>query len=554
MEFDEDDESGLGFAKPSKNEQIYGIFNPFDDSDPSPPSPSSIFKPTSFHPAEPDSPKTLPKYFNFKKSDHILYEPSKTIQVKYANKNTIINGPDIDKNTIINDKTPTINNESKALIKSKRIFDFKNKRTSNIDSFDFPKALGQVHKKVKTEIMTPQTTQEAQKLKEQYGKGYLMARNLGFEVGKGLGKEKQGILKPLEAVQKTSYNSNFENRLDQGVPKNRKHDIIDDKPEENEEKGDETEKVVKRWKKNNNRLKRRLPVKELDTEKVFIGEKTMKIIDMRGPETRFLGSMTIPKDINNATTSNKAKNKGLSEFLLVLKSEYEGFKHNLHDFMRKTRFEEDKKITSTYEIGLLENKTKVLTEEKAFLLKALSILKTLEQLDLIEIIKAFDEIIALSSRFTLEFELYLYFLKAFTHKARINPQRISFRPEMKVFLGLFLRIKGNLTVLFPEQRVIDPFDPRKEELMSKRPKKLIEQVFKESIWPGIRGFLTNEFKPIEDSEEIIKFLEDWKGVLPIEVLEEVFESSIRVKLEGEIKVKTFKISLVIIYLLGIRTF
>ena len=526
FDIDDDDIPAFKPKKLTKNDRIYGIFNNESPSD------------------EEKEPKAsfglLPNYTNFKKSDHVLYESSKKIQVKLADKKP--NEKPAETSELLQDLKEEFSEKpvKKSEIRAKRVFNFKRKAPLGPEAFDMPEALGARKKpKLESEEIPKksafQGSKEAQKLKEQYGKGFLMIKNLGFELGKGLGKEKQGILKPVEAVQKTAYNSNFENRSFSKKDENYEEDLEkEEKLEKNEENReeknrDDTEKIVRRWKKSSQKTKKTLKIEDLQGEKLILQEKTpLKIIDMRGPSAVFL------EDFSRISHEKTANITSLSELRLSLKSEYEGNKHKLHDFLRKMRFEEDNLVANRYEIGLLEQDSKEFLEKKEFFEEILRKILEFDKLNFEEFLQIFEDLSRKHRKKLLEYEIYVYFVKEFSHKASLSISSQSLHSDLQRIFNFFQRIFAILCEIFPKNLIYDPLNPSKEDFLCKTPKKLMKMAFEASIFPIIRSYITNEFSLVKNSEEILEFLHDFQKVLPEEILQEFFDIFIYPKIEEEI--------------------
>jgi len=311
--FMEDSDYPLPSSKKlSKNSQIYGVFNEESDPSDSEAPHFHLSKPQSFTPETTTIKPSI--YPNFKKSEQLLYEPTKKIQVKYAEK---AEPPRDDLSDLKEKEQEQIDEKPiKSEIRAKRVFDFKKRKTiaADLSSHDLPEQLGGgqfKRKKVKIEETGRVLNNEAAKLRANYGKGYLMARHLGFELGKGLGKDKQGMINPVEAVRKTAYNTNFENKI---LEKTENVEMNEEVIEEKSHKiRDETEKVSKRWKVGRrNKTKKKIDVKDLENEWYNVDKKEdiqQKIIDMRGPETVYIENMA----------RGEKKTGVLAEFLLILK-------------------------------------------------------------------------------------------------------------------------------------------------------------------------------------------------------------------------------------------
>lgn len=530
--------------KPSKNDMIYGIFNNEESSEEDTPfkSMSKFLKPKEFEPSEESitNKNLVNRYPNFKKSNQMLYEPTKTIQVKYAGQKKEEENKSNDLLKDLEDLDDTSSNikdeeesKKKTQLRAKRIFDFKKKKTSHqrdLADYELPEALGSVKKKLKIEKIEKsslKTSQEARELKDQYGKGFLMIKNLGFEIGKGLGKEKQGILKPLEAVQKTSYNTNFENKLEEKYEAQEKKGVKNEKEMKLQRSNDETEKIVKRWSKSRkNSKKNYLLPQELIQDKVFLNNVPQKIVDMRGPNPVFLEQVA----------GDAQEKKGvLGEYLLLLKTEYETNKHKLHDTLRKIRTDEDQIMANCYEIKVLEGRANELSNEKTFLSQAQITIKCLQSLSVEEVLSEFSTFCKKNRKKVLEFELYLYFLKELTRKIKAKVSLSTLRADLEIIYPFFSEVSQILNDLFPSNVKIDPLEPMKQGFLTKTPRKLIKAVFESSLLPILRTYITNEFSLVHDSEEMLAFLNKWKHVLNDQFIQNLFDSLIQPKIELEIK-------------------
>ena len=71
-----------------------------------------------------------------------------------------------------------------------------------------------------------------------------MLQNLGYKVGQGLGRENQGILNPIEAVNKNAYSTNYELTMNK---KKKKVKGVSKKPVETSEQGAMGLPIVKKW-------------------------------------------------------------------------------------------------------------------------------------------------------------------------------------------------------------------------------------------------------------------------------------------------------------------
>ena len=549
--FMEDTDYPLPSSKrPSKNSQIYGVF--YEESDPSDSETPHfhLTKPQAFTPAETDPmpTKLISNYPNFKKSNELLYEPTKKIQVKFLNKEK-----DLDK---INEETNELNENGEFLqtdnsdskdgqnmrqnlviksqkqeLRAKRVFDFKKRKplAADLSAYDLPEQLGSsqtTRKKVKLEESGSVQNQEAAKLKASYGKGFLMIRNLGFELGKGLGKDKQGIINPVEAVRKTAYNSNFENKMSEKLDKNEKTE--DFQPEKSHKIVDETEKVEKRWKIGRKKAsnKRKVDVKDLQNEWYDVGKKPVlneKIIDMRGVETVYIEDLA----------QNQRKTGVLGEFLLILKSDYEGKKHKLHELIRKQRFGGDQLVNSKFEAEDLRETMKGLEEKKAFFGEMRGVMAKKET-RIEEVIGVFLE---MSNRFRekiIEYELYVYFLKVICEKAKLYCT-MPFEDFGMAFLEFFEEIYRILEGLLGNK------NEKKQDFFERTPEKseIIEKcmvlTFENSMYPRIRSFLASNFDFFRNSDHFTEFLRQWKRFLPLNYMKKLFSQLIFPKMELEIR-------------------
>ena len=358
-----------------------------------------------------------------------------------------------------------------------------------------------------------------------------MIRNLGFELGKGLGKEKQGIIKPLEAVQKKAYNSNFENLQEERFQKQKTfnkepNDVKKEGSDEEQRRSDdETEKIVKRWKKNPKKIKKKVKqLDELQAEKTILQDLPMKIIDMRGPTP-----------ILSEGFSSKNEKKGvLAELLMVLKSDYEGNKHKYHDYSRKIRFAEDSIVNNRYEIGLYEGKIGDLEKKKMFFNEILTFFKKNAEID--ETIDFLDSLVKRYKKMVMEYEIYLYFLKIFSEKAKISIKLMSLHGDLKAIKPYFNQLYEIFTEIFPKNRRVDPLDFEKsEDSYNKNPVKLIKMAFEIAVLPMIRTYITNEIDITRDSDEMLDFFNDWKLILGQNTTLQVFSQLIEPKLLIELK-------------------
>lgn len=83
-----------------------------------------------------------------------------------------------------------------------------------------------------------------QELENVYDKGFEMIKKLGFKVGDGLGKDKQGILNPIQHEKKTEFKGGSDPLADLGIYAEYSDEMITDLIESKYEKTGEVDKKL----------------------------------------------------------------------------------------------------------------------------------------------------------------------------------------------------------------------------------------------------------------------------------------------------------------------
>lgn len=475
--------------------------------------------------------------------------------------------------------------------RKERLFNFK--RKNNLETYDLPTKLGAPQKKVKfseevegnkekekgTVLKNSQQKEEAQKLYSQYGKGFTMLAHLGFEIGKGLGKEKQGRINPLEAVKKTSYNSSFENRLESKLKKNRKEEEDEEQDEKGwgnerkagKEKDDDDQKErqrqishIKNWKKQwgkkekvsrenegeeeggseeeedeENEEGRGRKMEEGNIKKEEGGIKReegggMKIIDMRGSAPSYLKDFSSVKPLSQVMKEEEGREERnyLSEFLFDLRRNYDFQKNELHGLERKKQYENDKLIMVQFEF---EEVQKSSSSNNSLLLefKQISsiIQKMTQEQDIQTLMQDFEHLIEINKDKVFEFSLHLIFIKTLIQKLTLQKdiELANLLTNLDSLFPLLKQASELLIFLFQPQFTKETYptsDDLKEQILQKNLDISLKMLFEAVFIRPLRTYIVNRLGPEHNCDAFIDLMDKFRSIMPKKVFKTVVKNHV----------------------------
>ena len=471
--------------------------------------------------------------------------------------------------------------------KRKKNFDFKrkalNRKEEQVTDYDLPMNFSRIARKDpaapdadKSEKPTRESQHKQAQAEEIYGKGYKILESLGHKIGKGLGKESQGILKPLEAVRRTmiggdeapegkfkprkAKKSKIETLLDEvKVSLTSEEEDAGDDGEDDEQKPKGTKQVSRpepRWRRSKAKFLRKTH------EKLKAAEETIdamagrpitqqKIIDLRGPEAVSYENYTAFSDIGRPSAPAKnltqavLKPSYMGELQIVLRSALDKARFSLQNAERKISSHKDSIIAFKHEKQEKEEETaKVQAETEAMRKFATSITdleekfkdKTSE-----EILNLFEDLLIASPKLFSIYSMEKAFVARIAGKMKDEYIRLDFQhdEEMKDLVELLKEIRQFLLEVLTNQAEVKYADFFEDKAMFKSSKlnlydeeqldELFGEIIENALFPTIRSYVVNVWKP-ETDDALVDFFDKNKELIPTKVRTLLFDTCLLPKL------------------------
>ena len=469
-------------------------------------------------------------------------------------------GEDDDGEAIIQNK-----DIDKEILRRMKLFDFKKGSKEKIKSYDLPTSFS--NRPRKTEIISkepePVSIHESREMEDKYGKGFKMMQKIGFELGKGLGRHKQGIIKPLQAVKMTMLTG--EGRVNKEVQelygKNKKSHV--EITEENDMKG---KKLVserretrddKFWKKTKIHMRETSRRKHVtagdlkleDTELVKpIVEQ--RVIDMRGPSIVYYDDYSSMKEnkmkksdiasnlfANVATTSTSY----MGDMVLTLTSELDKTRYNIQLNERKMKIENDKMVNYNYEKETYQNDENRLTQEldnmnnmKEHLTNINNNLDNMSTLEVIQISKIL--FLTMPTEY-VDYQLEKYMMSYIIKKLQKDYQtwdidtttmnlNYDIFEEIKEQVIEVLKVKENMKY----QSYMDQDDSQTTTYDKVELDEIMSQLINDTWAIPVRSYILNQWEPKEPFL-LIDMLEMWRSLIPKSIMESFYDKIIFPKLQ-----------------------
>eukprot|EP00826_Nyctotherus_ovalis_P009650 TRINITY_DN1254_c0_g1_i9.p1 TRINITY_DN1254_c0_g1~~TRINITY_DN1254_c0_g1_i9.p1 ORF type:complete len:639 (-),score=159.69 TRINITY_DN1254_c0_g1_i9:117-2033(-) len=373
--------------------------------------------------------------------------------------------------------------------------------------------------------------------KESYGIGFKLLKLAGFKAGDRIGKEGTGILEPIIPHKRPD-------RLGLGVIK--EHSVREKEKKSERAVTVNEEKPVKRWKiGSEEKVKRKVKWEEkqklkndfADYKKEFSAmhasrakKSTMTIIDMTKPQTMVMGDMNAAA---GKITKPLLQIKSYVQFYLdqcrnankLLYSQTEEAKNNLTTY----KYERE---TLTKDIELTQNE---LQDYQLFIALYKQASSKWSKSTLAELFNSFKQLFAANPQ--LYRTCSLPELSANLILARTKREFLKW-PVSEVHNTVYLNAMQAVQEFFKEtipqpygkDEVLQRFHAAQSENTLQKFMLYFLLVLEEAWIPVIVSYISNEWDP-KEPELLIKLCEDWKTVVPQEVMLMLYEMSIGPRIE-----------------------
>jgi len=455
---------------------------------------------------------------------------------------------------------------NKEILRRKRAYDFKQKKPEMSD-FNLPTSFERQKKKVnkQAEVITSKEALEAAKMEEQYGKGWKMMQNLGYKLGTGLGKNEQGRLNPLQAHKKTFLDANVATSFDfvnadRPKAKEADDDLMKDLLEERGSDEETYQRASKPWKKGRAKMKAMRKERHLHASDLSVNEgdiikpiSEQKVIDMRGPQVLFFeGYSGIKSDEQPkaAPTTSVTRSKFLGDMLLTIKGNFDKAKYNIQNLERKMKIEKDKIVNYNYE------KQKLMEDQEEVTKKIQSLKKLQEKLVYFkekgkaftarESLGLFHECFQSVPEQFFDSQLDKLFISDITKKLQAEEQNWHISEDTLDYnYELFLQIKEFLIDILTrreEMKFTAYVEKSHDHMFSKvastydqqELERYLYEIFNQSWALPVRTYVLNFWNP-KDCEPLISLFEKWEGLVPQDILNQIYDSVMMPKLKQAVE-------------------
>ncbi|CAH1799129.1 unnamed protein product [Owenia fusiformis] len=385
------------------------------------------------------------------------------------------------------------------------------------------------------------------------GIGLKLLAKMGYEQGKGLGKNHQGIATPVEAFKRKDTKATIGYHGSERTQRSLKDFPQQVDSEEEEDK--QFQQQLSQWKKApeaNKKLKPKYTYKTADEVITKGGKKKsvkqshlskVKVIDMTGKEQRVLSGYRAISSRHDRPDESSSEEEEIIDRKKPKKAfEMPELMHNLNilvDMAEEEIIENDRKLK--YERDLVVNlkyeheKMEKLCEEEAKQLKKINELfaivssceaRTKEECEnRISLDECADIFTELQEQYYEEYKIY-----------DLNSLAVAMVfPLVKTYFDNWEPLKNNKVGLLTIQKwknILE--DPNRRFTHSQSSMDAYERLMWEIWMPFLRAVIQKQWS-VRDSDSLIELLENWMPVLPQWILNNILEQQVMPKLNEEVE-------------------